>query len=107
MESIWIHPQYQHIKATLVPYQTFYCPTVALHPAGLQVLYLPSLRTKEPGVRDISGFMDRGSYMSKVAGGGKLPVIGGTDVRLAHWLPGKPAEEHAPQHPFDRLSKWR
>jgi len=24
----------------------------------------------------------------------KLPVIKGTDLRLALWLPGKPAEEH-------------
>lgn len=29
------------------------------------------------------------------------------DVRLAHQLPGKPAEEHAPYGPFDKLSQWR
>ena len=27
---------------------------------------------------------------------GRLPVLGGIDVRLAHQLPGKPAEGHAP-----------
>ena len=27
---------------------------------------------------------------------GKLPVIGTVDNRLTPWLPGKPAEEHAP-----------
>ena len=32
---------------------------------------------------------------------------GGTDVRLAHWLPGKPAEEQAPHCPFDELVWWR
>lgn len=38
---------------------------------------------------------------------GRLPIIGRTDVRLAHWLPRKPAEEHAPHHPFDKPSLWR
>ena len=37
-------------------------------------------------------------------GSERLPVIGEIDVRLAHWLPAKPAEEHAPYHPFDKLS---
>ena len=34
--------------------------------------------------------------------GGKLPIIGEIDVRLAHGLPGKPAEGHAPRHPSDQ-----
>ena len=38
----------------------------------------------------------------EVVGGGRLPVKGGTDVRLTHWLPEKPAEEHAPYCPFDK-----
>ena len=36
--------------------------------------------------------------------GGALPVTGETAVRLAHWLPGKPAERHAHHHPYDKLS---
>ena len=31
----------------------------------------------------------------------------GTNIRLAHQLPGKPAEEQAPHCPFDKLSWWR
>ena len=31
----------------------------------------------------------------------KFPFVGGTDVRLAHQLPGRPAEEHThPLHPL-------
>ena len=37
----------------------------------------------------------------------RLPVIRGIDIRLAHPLPGKPAEGHAPHSPFDKLSWWR
>ena len=29
------------------------------------------------------------------------------DVSCAHQLPGKPAEEHGPHHPFDTLTWWR
>ena len=25
------------------------------------------------------------------------------DFRLIHWFPGKPAEEHTPYYPFDKL----
>ena len=35
-------------------------------------------------------------------GKGRLPVIGGIDVRLAHQLPGKPAEGHTPHPNFDK-----
>ena len=38
-------------------------------------------------------------------GGGRLPVMGGTDIILAHQLPEKPAEGHAPHHPFDKHSE--
>ena len=76
---------------------------------------------KDPGVsnRDINGLMDRGIYTAKARswsnillcaalGGqdmvaifvlrerGRLPVIGKVNNRLTPWLPGKPAEEHAP-----------
>ena len=37
-------------------------------------------------------------------GRGRLPVIGGVDVRLAHQLPRKLAEGHASHHLFDKLS---
>ena len=30
-----------------------------------------------------------------------------TSIRLAHQLPGKQAEGHAPHLPFDKLSRWR
>ena len=36
-------------------------------------------------------------------GRGRLLVIGGIDIRLACRLPGKPAESHAPHHPFEKL----
>ena len=36
----------------------------------------------------------------------RLPVIGGIEVRLAHQLPGKLAEGHAPHYPMNKLS-WR
>ena len=35
---------------------------------------------------------------------GRLPLIGGIDVGLAYWLPGKQAEGPAPHSPFDKLS---
>ena len=44
---------------------------------------------------------------SHQSGKGRLPVIGGVEGSLAHWLPVKPKEGHAPHHPFDRLSWWR
>ena len=36
-------------------------------------------------------------------GRGRLLVVGGIDVRLAYWLPGKPAKGHVPHNPFDKL----
>ena len=39
-----------------------------------------------------------------LGGEGKLPVIRGIDVWLAHWFPGKPAEGPAPHSPFDKNS---
>ena len=36
---------------------------------------------------------------------GKVTCYGGTDVRLAHPLPGKPAEGHVPHSPFDKPSR--
>lgn len=36
-----------------------------------------------------------------------LPVLGGIDIRLAHWLPGKLAEGYGPHHLFGKLSWWR
>ena len=82
---------------------------------------------REPGVssRDISGLLDGGSYPSDArswsdfplfaAASGqdtvavftsreRIPVIGGIDIRLAHGLPGKLAEGHAPYHLFVKLS---
>ena len=38
-------------------------------------------------------------------GKGRLPVIGGNDVRLAHQLPGKPADGHAHHCPFDKEAR--
>ena len=89
-------------------------------PLACQPYACSALRLKKgPGVsdRDISGFMDGGSYMSQGPGAtppcvavggqdmvaifvlrerGRLPVIGKVSNRLTPWLPGKPAEEHAP-----------
>ena len=82
---------------------------------------------EEPGIgdRDINGLMDGGTYTSKAkswsntplraAGGGqdmavifatrgrgRVPVIGGNDIKLAYRLPGKPAERRTPHSPFDK-----
>ena len=46
------------------------------------------------------------TWGSLCSGDSGLPIIGGIDIRLAHWLPGKPAEEHASHCPFDKLSQW-
>ena len=35
---------------------------------------------------------------------GRVTVIEGIDIKLAHWLPGKPAEVGTLQHPSDKLS---
>ena len=44
---------------------------------------------------------------SPPGGRGKLSVMWGTDIRLAHWLPGKLAEGYGPHHLFGKLSWWR
>jgi len=101
---------------------------LVLHRAGLLGLSLPSFKPKEPrSVRDISGLMDGGVYTSEASGDtplctvdsrqdmaavfaprGKwrLPVIREMDIRLVHVLPGKPAEEHAPQCFFDKNNHY-
>ena len=87
---------------------------------------------KKPRVsnRDINSLMDWGAYTSEARswsdtplcvaegrqdlaavlapqGEGRLPFIGGIDVRLVHQLPGKPEEEPTPHLPFEKLSWWR
>lgn len=47
------------------------------------------------------GWQDRAA-VSAPRDGGKLAVIGGIDLRSAHWVPGKPREEHAPHRSFDK-----
>ena len=86
---------------------------------------LASRLKKEPGVSNggISGVTDGGADVSGArswnntqpctsesgqdvaavfapGGKGRLPVIGGVDLRLAHRLPGKPAEAHTPHLPL-------
>ena len=110
-------------------------PIAGLHPAGLQALYLPSLETEERArsqrqrqpwfhgcvggahpseARSWSdatpcGADGRQDVAATFAPGAGwrwgTPVTGGTDIRLAHWLPGKLAGggAHAPRHPFDKL----
>ena len=93
----------------------------------------PAPRPKEePRVsdRDISGLMGGAAYVSETrswsdtpswaadsrqdlvaylapGGRGRLPVIGGVNLRLAHRLPGKLAGGHATHRPFDKLLWWR
>ena len=78
------------------------------------------------GNRHMNGLIDEGSYMSEARswsntppyaadrgqdvaavfaprGRGRLPVTEGIDIRLAHGLPGKPAED-VPHCPFGKLS---
>jgi len=87
-------------------------PCWAATPQAYKACACPASRPrKKPRAqdRDISGLMDVGSYMSEARswsdtslcvvddgqymaavfalGKGRLPVIGGIDVRLAHWLP--------------------
>ena len=40
-------------------------------------------------------------------GRGRLPVIGGSGIWLAHWLTRKLAEGHSPYCPFGKLPLWR
>lgn len=49
----------------------------------------------------LSGWQDTVAVVAPTGGTGHLPITGGTDVRLAHRLPGNPAEGHAPPRPFD------
>ena len=79
-------------------------------PTGLQALWLPRLKTEDRAQRqhqrhqwfDVLYIQNKGSWsnippslvnnrqdMAAVfaLGKGRPPVIGGTDVRLAHWLP--------------------
>ena len=37
----------------------------------------------------------------------EVTSLGAYDVRLAHWLKGKPAEGNNSLYPFDKLSGWR
>ena len=89
------------------------CITVALHPTGLQALHLPSLDTEERawsqrhrhqwfnGWRSLHVLEQHSTVCSRQwaghgsslcsQGSGRLPVIGGIDIRLAHRLPGKQA----------------
>ena len=91
-------------------------PIVGLHPPGLQALDLPSFKTKERAwsqrqwfhgqeeltwlkqgpratphrVRQVAGRTREAVFAPR--GRGRLAVIGGIEVRWAHWLPGKIAE---------------
>lgn len=96
-------------------------PAVGLHPVGLQGLYSPSFKIKEGAQRQqqrhqwfnrwgslhvwskdleqnptvYSGRQGKTWRQPSVLGEeGDYQFIGGTDGRLAHWLPGKPAEGH-------------
>ena len=46
-------------------------------------------------------------WQSSLLGRKEVTSYGGIDIRLAHQLPGKPAEEYTPHHPLDKLSWWR
>ena len=48
-----------------------------------------------------SRLQDRTWWQAWLLGAGKATSDGGTQVRLAHQLPGGPAEGHAPHCPFD------
>ena len=76
--------------------------------------------------RDISGLLDRESYQKQEGStethsyGWQMAdwpwqesslseegiVTEKIGIRMAHWLPGKPAEEHNPHCPFDKPSLW-
>ena len=98
--------------------------SVGLHPADLQPCNCPDWRPKkEPrdSYRDTNGSLDRGTYMSRKKGSwsetplrtaagkkdianlrylGKMEatIYRGTDVRMAHQLPGKPAAGAGGKH---------
>ena len=85
------------------------------HPEGLQALYLPGFKTKEraqnqqqrrrwstgqgPSIREAGSWslcvadrQDMAAVFTTegAAGRRRLPFVGGTDVRVAHWLQRKP-----------------
>ena len=57
-----------------------------------------------PLTERLSGWQDTVAVVAPTGGTGHLPITGGTDIRLAHRLPGKPAEGHAPHRLFDKRS---
>ena len=97
---------------------------------GCKPFNCPASRCKEHRVskRDISGLLDRGFYLHQkqesstethsygwqMAGwpwqesslSEEGIVTEEIDTRMAHWLPGKPAEEHNPHCPFDKPPLW-
>lgn len=52
-----------------------------------------------PGMTSLHGCGQQAAIFATF-GGGRLPVIEGTDIRLVHWLPGKWSEAHAPHYPL-------
>ena len=53
----------------------------------------------KPPLCAVAGGQDGSSLGSWAVGRGR-----GREIRLAHWLPGKLAEGHAPHRPFEKLS---
>lgn len=98
-----------------------------LRPTKLHLPVSSTCSSKEEsrvGDREINGLPDGGAYVSEAGSGRDAPTVcsrlqdrtwwqawllgagkvtsdGGTQVRLAHQLPGGPAEGHAPHCPFD------
>ena len=62
-------------------------------------------RSDTPLCADVGG-QDRAAVFDPGVGKGglqgRVPVIEGIDVRLAHWLPWELEEGHTPHHPFDK-----
>ena len=95
---------------------------VGLHPTGLQVLCLASFKTEESatetsmvqwmgdlkclkqGPRATPHLVWQDMAVVFVTGGEEGYQLEEIDILLAHWLPRKPAEGHAPHCPFDKLS---
>lgn len=86
------------------------CWTAAYRPASPALAQFQDGRRRlESGARDLSGFLDKGSLHTGGKGRQQHPTacrgqgsgvfwgrrdhqLSRTDLRLAHWLPGKPAE---------------
>ena len=68
------------------------------------VYWMGELTCVKPGPGATPHHVQQTRRKSSLPEAGEVASYGGIDVRLAHGLPGKPAEAWAPHHHFNKLS---